>query len=70
MLILLLQFPIPENVSLQDFLRMVGHYSYFIPNSADMARHLHQRVSKGISWSWAASEGTLFRRSLELSHTA
>ena len=49
----LINMPQPTNVKqLQSFLGAVNYYSKFIPNMADIAKHLYKLIEKNAIWEW------------------
>ena len=49
----LTNMPQPTNVKqLQSFLGAVNYYSKFIPNMADIAKHLYKLIEKNAIWEW------------------
>ena len=49
----IINMPQPTNVKqLQSFLGAVNYYSKFIPNMADIAKHLYKLIEKNAIWEW------------------
>ena len=49
----IINMPQPTNVKqLQSFLGVVNYYSKFIPNMADIAKHLYKLIEKNAIWEW------------------
>ena len=49
----IINMPQPTNVKqLQSFLGAVNYYSNFIPNMADIAKHLYKLMEKNAIWEW------------------
>ena len=54
--------PQPTNVKqLQNFLRGVNYYSKFIPNMADIAKHLYKQIKQNAIWEWKNECDNSFR---------
>ena len=54
--------PQPTNVKqLQSFLGAVNYYSKFIPNMADIAKHLYKLIEKNAIWEWKNECDNSFR---------
>ena len=48
-----INMPQTTNVKqLQSFLGVVNYYSKFIPNMADIAKHLYKLIEKNAIWEW------------------
>ena len=49
----IINMPQPTNAKqLQSFLGAVNYYSKFIPNMADIAKHLYKLIEKNAIWEW------------------
>ena len=57
-----INMPQPTNVKqLQRFLGAVNCYSKFIPNMADIAKHLYKLIEKNAIWEWKTECDNSFR---------
>ena len=58
----IINMPQPTNVKqLQNFLGGVNYYSKFIPNMADIAKHLYKPIEKNTIWEWKNECDNSFR---------
>ena len=58
----IINMPQPTNVKqLQSFLGAVNYYSKFIPNMADIAKHLYKLIEKNAIWEWKNECDSSFR---------
>ena len=58
----IINMPQPTNVKqLQSFLGAVNYYSKFIPNMADIAKHLYKLIEKNAIWEWKNECDNSFR---------